>query len=468
MTDPRRRLPSVDALLATEPFQRLLASRPRMRVLHALRDALEDARGRLADGGGAGGAGGALPDAAGFAREVEARIADEERPSLRRVINATGVVLHTNLGRAPLPDAAVHAIAEIARGYSNLEYDLAQGARGSRYAHCTSLLCALTGAEAALIVNNNAAAVLLVMNELGEGREVIVSRGELVEIGGSFRVPEVIAKSGARLVEVGTTNRTHLSDYESAIGPDTAAILKVHQSNFRQVGFVADVGIAELAELGRKRGLPVVHDLGSGLLPDLTAYGLPPEPRPQESLAAGSDVVTFSGDKLLGGPQAGVILGTKALVEGMRRNPLLRALRVDKLTLAALHATLVLYLDPDRAFEDIPALRAIMANVQELRARAEAFAARLCSRVGARARATVEAARSQIGGGAYPGVELDTFVVSVRPVSCSEAELEARCRAADPPVVARVADGALLLDLRTVRADEEAGLCEIVSRALGA
>lgn len=460
MSDPRRALPSVDALLASEPFRRLLQSRPRARVVDSLRSVLEESRAQLADDGGA------APDAAGLAREVEDRLRALERPTLRRVINGTGVVLHTNLGRAPLAPSAVRALGEVAARYSNLEYDLERGARGSRYDHCASLLCALAGAEAALVVNNNAAAVLLAVNELAEGREVIVSRGELVEIGGSFRIPEVVAKSGARLVEVGTTNRTHAADYEGALGPETGAILKVHPSNFRQTGFVAEVSIETVVEIGRRRGVPVIHDLGSGLLSDLSPFGLPPEPRPRESIAAGAGVVTFSGDKLLGGPQAGLIVGRRQIVGRMRKNPLLRALRVDKLTLAALHETLVLSLDPDRAPGEIPALRAITAPAEAVRARAEAFAERLRARVRTRAEVAVRPGASEVGGGSYPAAPLPTFLVAVRPADGSEARLEARCRAAEPPVVARVAEGALLLDLRTVWPDEEDTLLEIVADAL--
>jgi L-seryl-tRNA(Ser) seleniumtransferase len=459
VSDPRRALPSVDALLGSAPFAPLADAWPRDRIVGALRAVLEDARRRLANGGDR------VPDPHELARRVEARLREEERPTLRPVINATGVVLHTNLGRAPLPDAAVEALARIAAGYSNLEYDLERGARGSRYVHCARLLETLTGAEAALVVNNNAAALLLALNELAAGREVIVSRSELIEIGGSFRIPEILEKSGARLVEVGTTNRTHPEDYERAIGPRTGALLKVHRSNFAQVGFVAEVSVKTLVEIARRHGLPVVHDLGSGLLADLARLGLPAEPRPQESLAAGADVVTFSGDKLLGGPQAGLLVGRRTWIERMKRNPLLRALRVDKLTLAALHATLALYLDEARALDAVPALRAVREPPDRLRARADAFAGRLAQRLGTRARVEVRPDTSEVGGGAYPGTGLPTWVVAVRPTAVSEAVAEARCRTGNPPVVARLGDGALLLDLRTVRPEEEETLLERVADA---
>jgi L-seryl-tRNA(Ser) seleniumtransferase len=389
-----------------------------------------------------------------------------DTPSLRRAINATGIPLHTNLGRAPLSTAARQALAEVARGYSNLEYDLEKGARGSRYDHCAALLVELTGAGGALVVNNNAAAVMLALNELAEGHGVIVSRGELVEIGGSFRVPDVIAKSGARLVEVGATNRTHRSDYEEAIAPTVRAILKVHRSNFKQTGFVAEVRIDELAPLAHRHDLPVVHDLGSGLLVD-PGLGLPAEPSVRDSLAAGADLVTFSGDKLLGGPQAGVILGRADLVERLRRNPMLRALRVGKLTLAALEATLRLWRDPGAAKADVPGVAMISADPSALRQRAEQLADLLRQRS---PDAHIEVTRStaEVGGGSYPGVEVESWIVRVRRAGRSETQLEAACRAATPPVVGRVRDGALCLDPRTVLPDEESELVEAVAQALNA
>ncbi len=459
--DLRREIPSVDSLLGSTAFERLLQMRPRSIVVTALRRTLERLRHELSSGRESG-----LPAAPEIAAATEREIAAMDTPSLRRVINATGIPLHTNLGRAPLPLAAQQALADVARGYSNLEYDLRRGARGSRYDHCAALLVELTGAGGALVVNNNAAAVMLALNELAEGHEVIVSRGELVEIGGSFRVPDVIAKSGARLVEVGATNRTHPHDYEEAIGSEIRAILKVHRSNFKQTGFVAEVGIDELAPLAHRHDLPVVHDLGSGLLPE-AGLSLPSEPSVRSSLAAGADLVTFSGDKLLGGPQAGVILGRRDLVERIRRNPMLRALRVGKLTLAALEATLRLWRDEGTAKAEVPGVRMISADPSTLRQRAERLAEVLRERS---PDAHIEVARStaEVGGGSYPGVEIESWILRVRAPDRSETELEVACRAATPPVIGRVKDGTLCLDPRTVLPDEEAEFVRSVAQALGA
>jgi L-seryl-tRNA(Ser) seleniumtransferase len=389
-----------------------------------------------------------------------------ERPTLRRVINATGIPLHTNLGRAPLGASARQALEEIAAGYSNLEYDLATGRRGSRHDHCRELLRALTGAEAALVVNNNAAALVLALNELADGRDVIVSRGELVEIGGSFRVPEIVAKSGGRIVEVGATNRTHARDYENAVGPTTSVLLKVHRSNFTQRGFVADVGIEAVARIAHERELLAMHDIGSGLLSEPGAgAGLPSEPTVRGSLEAGADLVTFSGDKLLGGPQAGIIVGRGELIDRMRRNPLLRALRVGKLTLAALSATLRVWCDVERARAEIPALAMIAADPQWLGERAERLAAELRARAPAANIEVVDDA-AEVGGGSFPGAELPARVVRVTAPDRSEGELELELRGAEPPVIARVRDGALLLDPRTVHPTEETALLEAVSGVL--
>ena len=352
-------------------------------------------------------------------------------PALRRVLNATGVLVHTNLGRAPLADAALERVREVGRGYSNLEYDLSAGARGSRQDHVAGLLRRLTGAEAALVVNNNAAAVLLALAALAEGREVIVSRGELIEIGDGFRIPDVLARSGARLVEVGTTNRTRATDYESAVGPETAVLLRVHQSNFRVVGFAVRPRLEEVVAVGRRHALPVVDDAGSGAV-----VPLGDEPSVRESVAAGADLVCFSGDKLLGGPQAGVVVGRPDLIERLRRHPLQRAVRADKLTLAALEGTLGLYLEPGRAVREIPVLRRLVEPAEAVRARA----ARLASLVGGRVEETV----ARVGGGALPLAELASYACAV------EEALAAPLRAAEPSVVGVVRDGALLLDCRTL------------------
>jgi L-seryl-tRNA(Ser) seleniumtransferase len=373
---------------------------------------------------------------------------------LDRVVNATGVVLHTNLGRAPLGAAALARLALVAARYTNLELDVRTKARGSRYEHVDGALCRLSGAETSLVVNNNAAAVLLALESLARGREVVVSRGELIEIGGAFRIPDIMARSGARLVEVGTTNRTRLGDYANAMTPDTALLLKVHPSNYRVVGFTETVRTADLAELGRGRGVPVLEDLGSGCFLDLRPWGLPREPTVPETVAAGADVVTFSGDKLLGGPQAGIVVGRRALVERLRANPLNRALRIDKLTLAALEATLRAYEDPATASREIPTLRMLSEPVGVVRRRA----GRVLHRVPATARAalglTVVAGRSEVGGGALPLAELPTAALALGASGHPAAGLDARLRAGRPPVIGRIADDRLLLDCRTVMDDE--------------
>jgi L-seryl-tRNA(Ser) seleniumtransferase len=368
--------------------------------------------------------------------DLDARVAEELRalraPSLRRVLNATGVIIHTNLGRAPLAEEALARVVETARGYSNLELDLSAGARGSRQDHFAALLRRLTGAEAALVVNNNAAAVLLALAALGEGREVVVSRGELIEIGDGFRIPDVLARSGARLVEVGSTNRTRAKDYDKAVGPNTALLLRVHQSNFRVVGFTELPRLEELAAVARRHGVPLVDDLGSGVLVEL-----PGEPSAKESLAAGSDLVCFSGDKLLGGPQAGIVVGRADLIESLRRHPLQRAMRADKLTLAALEGTLQLYLD---APERIPVLRMLAQDLDTVRARAE----RLAALVGG----TVEETIGRVGGGALPLAELASVACAV------DESLAEPLRHGDPPVLGVVRDGKLLLDCLAI-ADAE-------------
>jgi L-seryl-tRNA(Ser) seleniumtransferase len=370
-------------------------------------------------------------DPGDLVERLRAELAAARRPRLRRVLNATGVIVHTNLGRAPLPGAALERVREAGTGYSNLEYDLAAGARGSRQDHAATILRRLTGAEAALVVNNNAAAVLLALAALADGREVVVSRGELLEIGDGFRIPEVLARSGARLVEVGTTNRTHAADYERAIGPGTALLLRVHQSNFRVVGFAEQTTTGELAQIAKRAGLPLVDDLGSGAL-----VPMHDEPLVRDALAAGADLVCFSGDKLLGGPQAGIVVGRAELVERLRRHPLQRALRADKLTLAALEGTLALYLDPEQALREVPVLRMVAETAEAVRDRA----ARLAELTGG----SVEETVARVGGGALPLAELPSFACAV------EEQLAAPLREGEPPVVGVVRDGRLLLDCRTL------------------
>jgi L-seryl-tRNA(Ser) seleniumtransferase len=388
--------------------------------------------------------------AAGFdpgdlVERLGAELEAARRPALRRTLNATGVLVHTNLGRAPLADAALERIREVGRGYSNLEYDLTAGARGSRQDHVAALLRRLTGAEAALVVNNNAAALLLALAALAEGREVIVSRGELIEIGDGFRIPDVLERSGARLVEVGTTNRTRAGDYERAIGPDTALLLRVHQSNFRVVGFTELPAVGELSGIARRHELPLVDDLGSGVLVEL-----PEEPSARQALEAGADIVCFSGDKLLGGPQAGIVVGRAELVERLRRHPLQRALRADKLTLAALEGTLGLYLEPERALQEVPVLRMLFEPLDAVRARAERLAGLVDG--------SVEETVGRVGGGALPLAELPSFACAV------QEELAAGLRAGDPPVIGIVRDGRLLLDCRTL-SDAEVDEVAAVVRA---
>ena len=370
-------------------------------------------------------------DPGDLAARLEAELARSRRPALRRVLNATGVIVHTNLGRAPLSEAALARIAEVGRGYSNLEYDLAEGARGSRQDHVAAILRRLTGAESAIVVNNNAGAMLLALAALAEGREVLVSRGELIEIGDGFRIPDVLARSGAKLVEVGTTNRTRAQDYERAIGDGTALLLRVHQSNFRVVGFTEQPSIGELAAVARRHDLPLLDDLGSGALVDLAD-----EPTARASLDAGADLVCFSGDKLLGGPQAGIVAGRADLVEKLRRHPLHRALRADKLGLAALEGTLLLYLEPARALREVPVLRMLQEEAAVVRARAE----RLAKELGGEVEETV----ARVGGGALPLAELPSFACAI------EESLAAPLRASEPPVVGIVRDGRLLLDCRTL------------------
>jgi L-seryl-tRNA(Ser) seleniumtransferase len=432
MTDPRRRLPAVHVLLADVQRAGLGAALPRAARAGAVRAALDHARG----------AGGATPHD-GWIAAVGRQLAHRERPSLTRVLNATGVVLHTNLGRAPLATAAVEAV-EQALGYDTLELGLADGGRGSRQDHTRHLLTELTGAEAALVVNNAASAVLLALTALGAGGETIVSRGELVEIGGGFRIPEILAKSGSTMIEVGTTNRTRLADYEQALGERTRCVLKVHRSNFALTGFVAEVPIGDLVRLAAPRGVPVVHDVGSGLLVDLAPWGLDGEPRVADSVAAGA-LVAFSGDKLLGGPQAGIVLGPGALVERLARDPLARALRPDKVTFAALEATLTLYRDPAVARREIPVLRMLTGDPTDLKRRARRLARRIPG-------AVTVAGESAVGGGSFPHARLPTTLVAVAAPSTDT--LLAALRGQEPPVIARAADGRVVLDVRTL-ADRE-------------
>ncbi len=385
---------------------------------------------------------------------AQALLTEEARPHLRPVINATGVVVHTNLGRSPLAPEALEEILAVARGYSNLEYRLAQGERGSRYEHVRGLLRDLTGAEEALVVNNNAAAVLITLNTLAAGKEVIVSRGELVEIGGSFRMPEVMAWAGCRLKEVGTTNRTHLKDFEEAIGEETALLMKVHKSNYAILGFTKEVSGAELVALGKKYGIPVVEDLGSGCLVDFSRYGLRKEPTVQEIVRTGVDVITFSGDKLLGGPQAGIIVGSRELVERIRKNPLNRALRIDKMTLAGLEATLRLYLEEKIAVEKIPTLRFILTPAFQVKKAAQKLTRALRKAALPGFAFEVVPTVCRTGGGALPLADLPSFAVAVTAADFSPEELHQALRTGEPPVVGRIEGDRYLLEVRTLFPEE--------------
>ena len=449
MKDSRRGLPSVNTLLETPGVKWLLDQHPRRVVLDAVRSTVDAARS----------AGETQRTDEQWIEAITSAVRDATRPSLRRVINATGVVLHTNLGRAPLADGAIRAIAHVAEGYSNLEYDTETGQRGSRYSHCVGLLQRLTGAEDALVVNNCAAAMVLALNTIAQKKEVLVSRGELVEIGGSFRIPDIMARSGARLVEVGTTNRTHDDDYRRAITPKTAAIVKVHRSNFTIEGFTADVSVDRLAFIAAEHGLPVIHDFGSGLLLPLDDYGLAGEPTASVALASGATLVLMSGDKLLGGPQAGIILGSAAVVARLRKNPFARAMRVDKLTLSALEATLRLYLDPERALKEVPVLAMLTERVEEIESRARSIVGSLETH---NIHAAVAESTASVGGGAFPTAEIPSRALALEG---DAVRTEERLRLGEPAVIGRIADGRLLLDLRSVLPREDGALVKAIIKA---
>lgn len=443
-----RKIPSVDVLLTHPQIEAALSGQPRVLVIRAIHEVLETLRAAIQE---------EVPVSEGELETdviVQSALVQIERlsmPSLRNVVNATGVVVHTNLGRSLLADRVLAKFRPLAGGYSNLEYSLAQGRRGSRYTHVEYLLKELTGAQAGMVVNNNAAAVLLSLETLAKGKEVVVSRGQLVEIGGAFRIPDVMRKSGATMVEVGTTNKTHLRDYEEAIGPDTSLLLKVHTSNFQIVGFTEEVPLSELVKLGQKHGIPVMDDLGSGCLLDFSNYGMIQEPTVQDALEQGAGVVTFSGDKLLGGPQAGIILGRKDLVEAIRNNQLSRALRIDKLTLLALEETLRIYRDPRTAVRDIPTLRMICCSYESLLESAEKLHA-LIRGINTE-NFTVEQmdGDSKVGGGALPLQKLKTRLLSLVPARLSAQKMEECLRYNTPPVIARVEKDRLMLDVRTIQ-----------------
>jgi L-seryl-tRNA(Ser) seleniumtransferase len=454
-----RKIPSVDEILKSPHGLEWQARFPRRYTLKAVRDVVESKREEILKGN--------TPDITmeALAEEIGRKIESLTRRSLRPVINATGIVIHTNLGRAPLPESALKNIVEVARGYSNLEYNLGDGRRGKRYDHIRWIVRDITGAEDAIIVNNNAAAVLLCLSALVKGKEVIVSRGELVEIGGAFRIPDVMIQSGALLREVGTTNKTHLRDYEESINENTGLILKTHQSNFKIIGFTEEVTLENLVEIGKSRGIPVMYDLGSGCFIGLEDYGIKGEPIVQDVLKTGVDIVTFSGDKLLGGPQAGIIVGRKVLIERIARHPLTRAVRIDKLTLSALEAVLMEYADPESARRNIPVIRSLLEKDESIRRRARKVYRMIRREIG-----DVEVAISRdstlAGGGSLPGVYLPTYVVALRSERVSTPVIEKRLRTGNHPVITRLKEDRVLIDVRTVLDSEIKLIIEAVKEAL--
>ena len=447
-----RNLPSVDSVLAKPDVAAAAESFDREWIVDLVREALDSARVHIRQGGDS-------PDADDVARTVCQGIEDTMRAEPRHVINATGVVIHTNLGRAPLSKAAIEASNQAAQGYSNLELDLATGRRGSRQAQLQSLLCQITGAESALAVNNNASAMLLGLSALAAGKEVVVSRSEAVEIGGGFRVPDVLRQSGSTLIDVGTTNRTYARDYDDAVTENTAAFLKVHSSNFRVEGFTAEVATADLVEVGKSRGVAVLHDVGSGSLMLTENYGMAHEPTPQESVKDGSGLVFFSGDKLLGGPQAGIIVGKKELVDRLARHPLARAVRIDKMSLASLTATLIHYLKGE-AEQEIPVWRMISTPDVQLKKRAKSW------QTGLECPSTVDESRSAVGGGSLPGETLSSWVLSLDCGGVGAVEVMRRLREFSTPVIARVEDDRVRLDPRTVLPEEDASLLDALRSAV--
>ncbi len=450
-----RRLPAVEKLLQSAEITKVQDRFPRSVLVKVIQDILEEKRSIIRQAASEAELAHLDFSEGVIAAEVLLRVKEKTALNLRPVINATGVLLHTNLGRAPLPKAAIEAIQQVGASFSNLELSLKTGKRSSRFEHLEDLICQVTGAEAALVVNNNAGAVFLALNTLAAGKDVIVSRGELVEIGGSFRIPEVMAKSGARLVEVGTTNKCHPRDYRDAVKDNTALFLKVHTSNYKILGFTTAVPLGSLVKLSKEFGLHVMEDLGSGVLVDLSRYGLPYEPTVQDSVASGADIVTFSGDKLLGGPQAGIIVGSKRDVDAIKSNQLARALRVDKFTLAALEATLRLYLDERTALREIPILRMLTTTTEELEQRAKGLLERVSAVVDKDFKLGILNKKARVGGGSLPLVSLPSCQVFMEPARINAGALAAKLRRADIPVIARVHKNQVLLDLRSVMENED-------------
>jgi L-seryl-tRNA(Ser) seleniumtransferase len=454
------RLPQVDECLKSAHGLRWLGSYYRKTVIRSIREVIDFKRREILQG--------SSPEVSvdAIAGDIEEAIKRHSAYKLRPIINATGVVIHTNLGRAILSERAIENVIATARSYSNLEYEIPEGKRGKRYSHIKDILLELTGAEDAVVVNNNAAAVLICLDTFARGREVIVSRGELVEIGGSFRIPEVMKASGAILREVGTTNKTHLSDYKDALCGNTALLLKVHQSNYKVIGFTEEVPIERLAKIGREFRIPIIADLGSGCMVGLEKFGIYGEPTVQEVIRAGADVVTFSGDKLLGGPQAGIIVGSGKLIQRIQKNPMLRAMRIDKMTLASLEATLMQYLDAEQALESIPTLRMLIQQKSVIKRRAGRLFSSLNKSVSDCADIEILPDQSRAGGGSLPETDFPTFVVSIRPAKISVNALEKKLRLGAPPVIARIKGDALLIDARTIQDREVRTLINCVVAAL--
>ena len=461
-----RKLPSVDALIKTDEARKLIEAYSREAVVGAARSVLKELRSKIsADKVKAGSEETISPE--NITRAIENRLGDKFSPSLKRAVNATGVILHTGLGRALLSVEAREAIQEAIKGYCTLAADIETGRRGNRDAHVEGLLCELTGAEAATIVNNNAAATVLILNTLARGKEVIVSRGQLVEIGGSFRMPEVMESSGAIMREVGTTNKTHLRDYAAAINENTGAIMRVHHSNYRIVGFTEEPSIEELSKLAQEHNVPLIDDLGSGALVDLSEYGLEAEPLVRDSIRAGVDVACFSGDKLIGGPQSGIIVGKASVVEKIRKNPLKRALRVGKLTLAGMEATMRLFFNLERLKEEHPVYRMFSLKIEELEKRGKKVIRKLQAELADKAEISLEDGGSQVGSGSVPVETIPTKLLQVKPVSLSAESLVKRLRYNNPPVFARIHKDAVLLDLRTIQEDEDELVIDALRKALG-
>ncbi|UCG77240.1 MAG: L-seryl-tRNA(Sec) selenium transferase [Nitrospirota bacterium] len=454
-----RNLPSVDQIIKNELIEERLKEYPRAFGLMAARKVIDDNRERIRSGAQV------RVDTDDIIREVLSSLDVLLSPNLRPVINATGIVIHTNLGRAPLPKDVLQNVMKVAEGYSNLEYDLDKGARGKRYSHIRELINEITGAEDCLIVNNNAAAVLLCLSALARGKEAIVSRGELIEIGGSFRIPEVMEQSGAILKEVGATNKTHLRDYEAAINENTGLLLKAHRSNFRISGFTSDVSVDDLSALGKKNGIVSMYDLGSGCLVDLNPLGIHDEPMVQNIVRSGIDITTFSGDKLLGGPQAGIIVGRKDLIQSIQKHPLTRALRVDKFTLSALESVFMIYADQELAKRRIPVLKMLYSSNEALKIRARRLSSAL-KKAGVKADISIRKDITRAGGGSLPDAEFVTWTVSVIPHKISVNTIEERLRKSNPPVIARISDDRLVLDVMTISTSQINQIVTAISTAL--